>query len=268
MPVLDHWHIDGSEHGTAHWVGRAGHMVYAVGRFDDTPMGRAAEKHYQRNPGKYKVSQKFLYPRWAEKNGVIYDYNAYKISTLPDGTEANPFTGFISIEEDKLMPLSEEKKKSLRDLFGSEEVFEQALKQIEAMESQGEKLAKMGVKFKEYADLTTPAPATPAPQATNDLLVTVLESQKSLVDGFDVVEKALEGIKAHFDAKVAELEKAKTAFEVKTKELDLFLAEKPRRIEDAEIVTDEKAKEAIAQQSAGMQFDPRYPGMKVPIAQK
>lgn len=267
MPKLRHWHIAGSEHGQAQWAARAGHMVFAVGRFDDTAMGRAAEKHYQRNPGKYNISHKFLYPVWAEKQGVIYDYNAYEISTLPVGTEANPFTGFISIEEDKLMPLSEEKKKSLRSLFGSEEVFEQAMKQIEAMEAQGDKLAELGVKFKEYADLTTPANVTPAPQAQSELLLTVLEGQKSLVDGFDVVEKALEGIKAHFDAKVAELEKAKTAFEAKTKELDLFLSEKPRRVEDAQVVTDEKAKETIAQQSAGTEFDPRYPGMKVPLAQ-
>jgi 2'-5' RNA ligase len=258
MPVLDHWHIDGSEHGKAVWVGRAGHMVFAAGRFDATPMGRAAEKTYQRHPGKYKVSQKFLYPRWAEKNGVIYDYNAYKISTLPDGTEANPFTGFISIEEDKLMPLSEEKKKSLRELFGSEEVFGEAMKQIDAMEAQGDKLAKLGVKFKEYADLTQAATPVPTSQVPADLLLSVLEGQKSLVDSFDFVEKALEGMKAHLDAKVADLAKAEAEFKEKAAQLQLRLDEKPRRIEEAEVVVNKEAAEAIAQQNSGVQFDSFY----------
>lgn len=267
MPVLDHWHMDGSEHGKVHWVGRAGHKVFAVGRFDDTPMGRAAEKHYQRNPGKYKVSQKFLYPRWArDEDGTIHEYNAYKISTLPDGTEANPFTGFVSIEEDKLMPLSKEKKDSLRALFGSDEgAYQQALKQVEAMEAQGEKVAQLGVKYKEFADVTPAAP-TPEPGIPADLLLVVLEGQKSLSDGFDVITHALEGMKTQFDAQVAELKTAQKAYLDKASELQSRLDEKPRRIEDSETVTDEKAADAIAKMSAGVEFDPRYPGMQVPIA--
>lgn len=265
MPVLRHWHVAGSEHGKAQWVARAGHMVVAVGRFDDSAMGRAAEKHYQRNPGKYKISHKFLYPRWAEKEGVISDYNAYEISTLPVGTEANPFTGFISIEEDKLMPVSKEKQESLRKLFGNEEIFSEAMKQIEAMEAHGDKVAELGVKFKEFGDVT---PATPVP--TNgvpaDLFLSVLEGQKSLSDGFDVITQALEGMKAHFDAKMAELDTVKLGFEEKAKALQLRLDEKPRRIEEAEVVTDAKALAAIAEQSAGTQFDSFYGdlGVKTP----
>lgn len=263
MPVLRHWHIPGSDHGKAQWIARAGHMVIAIGRFDDTPIGRAAEKGYQRNRGKYKVSHRFLYPVWAEKAGVIEDYNAYEITTAPDGAEVNPYTRFTTFKEDA-MPVPEERLKSLRQLLNNDEAYQAAIKTIEEVEAQGDKLAQLAVKFKTFADLTpaaTPAPASLSP----DLLLVVLEGQKTLADSFDFVEKALEGMKAHFDAKVAEMETAKQAFEAKSKQLDVVLAEKPRRIEAAEVAADEKAKEAVEQQGSGVEYDQRWPGMQVPV---
>lgn len=264
MPVLRHWHVAGSEHGVAEWVGRAGHMVVAVGRFDDTPQGRAAEKAYQRTPDKYGVSHKYFYPLWAEKAGAIEEYNAFEISTAPRGAEINPYTGFSTIQEDVPMPLDEMKKKSLRAIFKDEDAFESAMKAIEASEKQGDKIAELAVNFKAFADATpvTPPPATDIPA---DLLLIVLEGQKSLSDGFDVVTQALEGMKAQFEAKVAQLETVQKAYLDKAAQLQLRMDEKPRRIEDAETVVDEKATEVIAQQKAGVEFDPKYPGMQVPL---
>jgi hypothetical protein len=230
MPVLRHWHIAGSEHGVAEWVGRAGHMVIAIGRFDNTPQGRAAEKSYLRHPDRYAVSHKFLYPSWAEKAGVIEDYNAYEISTAPRGAEVNPYTGFTTIQEDA-MPLSPDKQASLRDLFKDEKAFQAAMESIQAIEAQGDRVAQLAVKFKTFADVT-PAPSVPVTEVPADLLLIVLEGQKTLAEGWDMVEKALEGMKTQLDA---------------------------------DTVTDEKAAEIIRQQAAGTQFDPRYPGMQVPL---
>lgn len=265
MPVLRHWHIVGSEHGVAEWIGRAGHMVIAIGRFDDTPQGRAAEKAYQSNPDKYGVSHKYYYPLWAEKAGVIDEYNAFEISTAPRGAEVNPYTGISTIQEDIPMPLDEMKKKSLRKIFKDEEAYQSAMKAIEASEAQGDKIAQLAVNFKAFADVT-PAEVAPEPGIPADLLLVVLEGQKSLSDGFDVITQALEGMKTQFEAKVAQLETAQKAYLDKASELQLRLDEKPRRIEDAETVTDEKAADAIAKMSAGVEFDPRYPGMQVPLA--
>lgn len=155
------------------------------------------------------------------------------------------------------MPLDEVKKKSLRTLFEDEKAYQSAIEAIEASEKQGDKIAQLAVNFKAFGDVTPPTPV-PTTDIPADLLLIVLEGQKSLSDGFDVITQALEGVKAHFDAKVAELDAVKLVFEEKAKALQLRLDEKPRRIEDAATVTDEKALAAIAEQSAGTQFDSFY----------
>lgn len=141
MPELWYWHMP-VRHGVAEWVGRVDNVMMAVGKFDDTPEGKAFEEFYTKEGNKQRLSHGFFYPSSMKIDGVYHVYDTFEITTLPKGKEANPFTSFERIKE---MPVTEEKKNSLVSILGPQ----LAQKYLGDAELRSKAIEDMGVKFKE-----------------------------------------------------------------------------------------------------------------------
>lgn len=275
LPELWHWHTPGTRHGEALWIDKVGnHMVVAVGKFDDTPAGKAAEEQYQKM-GPVKLSHGFHYPVWAKKGNVYLDYNTFEITTLPPGREANPFTTF---EEVKAMSaLSQEIRDSLTTLFGAQ--APDVIKQVEAIHEGGEAIRELGTKFKDFGSASDPAANKGNDPATVDVNFAnvILKSQADQVDLMGRIMKVVEG----FDGRVKTLETLVTdkvkALDDERKKLKSELDLLPSRVEDAVKAAvnddDEEEDEAKKQLNAqdpnnpanNKQYDPMFPGMNVPM---
>lgn len=195
MPELWVWHTAGTRAGKALWVDKAGHIVYAVGKFDDTPQGRALEATMQRaKAGEFTLSHGFTYESWALKEGVYHDLNVFEISVLPVGAEANPYTAITAIREDSKM-LTDEKKQFFTRVFG--ERAGEVIKLAENFEKAGKAIADAGVQYKEYADYTPPV-ETGAKAANDDvetgykdLVLDVVTSQGAVLTEVNAMQLAL-----------------------------------------------------------------------------
>jgi hypothetical protein len=152
MPELWTWHTEGTRHGVAIMVERVGKSLIALGKFDDTPAGRAAEKFYARHGSDIALSHGFMFPMWARTpDGVYKAFNTFEISTLPRGKEANPYTTFEMVKEANTMPLSDERVKFIRDVLGK--AADTVLSLVDDQEQRDKALEDSGVKFKEFVDL-------------------------------------------------------------------------------------------------------------------
>lgn len=164
MPELRFWHIPGSGHGKALWVDRIDHMMVAVGRYDDTPLGHLMEKHYETTDRAYGMSQGFTATKSKHfKNGVWYDLNTFEISTLPPEKAANVMTLFSEVKsmasQESLALLKDILVKGLGQESGEAE-FQNVLSVTETMNKEAEKL---GVRYKDFTDpAKVDAPASEA----------------------------------------------------------------------------------------------------------
>lgn len=112
MPLLDFWHTK-AFHGQAFWVDRVGHVMLAVGKFDDSPLADGMKEYYATHGDKLRVSHGFLFDPAQRLSGVYHDYHSFEISPLPADIAANEHTGFMNIEEFQKQMLTDEKRKQL-----------------------------------------------------------------------------------------------------------------------------------------------------------
>jgi hypothetical protein len=156
MPELWFWHIPGTKHGQADWLGRIGHFCVASGTFDDSDAGKRAHKFYGRQT--YAVSHGFRYPLDQLVDGVYHQFNTFEISPLPPDEAANPYTSF---EDIKAMSITPRKLKQLKELFGDEiaaEIIASATEKSKAIEA-------LGAKYKDFVKMSE----DDAPRDTEDM---------------------------------------------------------------------------------------------------
>lgn len=119
-PELWFYHIPGTAHGKAHYVGKIGRMVVAIGEFVDTPFTEHMKRYYQSRD--MRVSHGYLFNRRFKRGGVYYLHHTYEVSPLPPGAEANPYTGLF-LGETLMNGVDEHQMKALMEaLNGSEEL--------------------------------------------------------------------------------------------------------------------------------------------------
>lgn len=245
LPVLTHWHIvkwnedgtldrkGGAVYGEAEWVERIGHFGVAVGKFHDTPLGRAAQKAFSKAaPGEFTMSHGFFTrPDKKDKNGLIHAFNTFEISTLPAGFEANPLTSFFAVKE-KVMPLTAEKKASLVKLFGAEGAAP-IIADLQAVEEASKTLDQAGgLEFKDLNDPTPDAPDTQDDSGSAD--------ETALKDLFgDLVKDA----GALASGLVAE-QKARRALDTRLKRLEDAFEMDPVPVGEGDPVNDKKERKA------------------------
>lgn len=121
FPELWYWHINGTKHGQATWVGMIGRYAVAIGEFDNTPAAKAFKRHYQKQP--HQLSHGFRYDPKDKKNGVYYKYHTFEISPLPAGKEANELTTFAIKSGENTMKLSKEQFESLASIVGVDDAI-------------------------------------------------------------------------------------------------------------------------------------------------
>ncbi len=214
MPVLQAWHIPGTEHGEADVIWRNDHFVHAIGHFYDTPDAQKAIEFYRKNAGKIKMSHGFVVPQNAFDGKHYDDFNTIEITTLPPYAAANPYTSFEELQT-MAKQLTDEKRRYVETLFGKDKVAE-----IEAADEQrGKALEDMRIAYKDFADTTEPAAETPAPTSEQEKALTavytdLVASQDELVEVVATLTKALKAkdeaitkLEAKFDVQIAALQK-------------------------------------------------------------
>lgn len=222
MPELWLAHIRGTKHGQALWVGKAGHMIWAAGKFDDTPAGKAAEKYYKKRNGDTTMSHAFAYPIQAKKTedlpegvkAVYDDLTVFEITTLEPGEEANPFTDFKTLEELEAMPISDKERERIKAVFG--QAADTVLANAEVAEKAGEIFREIGTAYKSYVDTTEPtenaekgAVEPIGAELLSDVLIAqgdVATALKGIEGKTLAVEKTATAEMAALKARVAQLE--------------------------------------------------------------
>ena len=270
-PELWLWHTKGTRHGEAMSIERYGHMIIAVGTFDDTPMGRAAEQFY-RTAKDIQLSHGFYHPSYdPDENGVYHDINTFEISSLPANTAANPFTSFAYIEEKEQM--KESQRAFIQAVFG-EEAASKIEESVKSIEQSGDEIRDAGTAYKDFADLTQdeqPANKEASEADVNalgakfgELFQEIFEAQAYLSEETATVSKALKGLAGKVEAAVNHLNAQTKAFETTLKSLKTEVELAPRSVQDVQpTVTDEEAAKSIEAQQE-VEYDPIFGDMKVP----
>lgn len=161
MPELWLHHTEGARIGQATYVDRVGKSTYALGKFDDNAVGKAAERYYKRHSNESALSHGFNYPIWARgADGVYKAFNTFEISVLPRGSESNPYTTFDVVKELNKMPVTPAAEKYIREVLGAQ--ADTVLATLDEKETRDKALEDAGVKFKDFVDL----PADETPEAT------------------------------------------------------------------------------------------------------
>ena len=155
-PELWAYHIPGSKHGEAQFVGRIDHYAIAAGSFDDTTLGQRAADVYARAGKKYAMSHGFNYPPSQLIDGVFHQFNTFELSTLPVKAAANPYTAF----EEMNKMLTEDQVKELGTLFGPEIAAEI----VANTEAKSKAIEAAGVAYKSFAVVADVKEDAPEPE--------------------------------------------------------------------------------------------------------
>lgn len=200
MPELWFWHVPGTAHGKALWVDRIGHFMVAVGRFDDSELGRRFAAHYAEADA-YAVSHGFKARPSDLRDGVWHDYNTFEVSPLPTAAAANPFT----LMEVKAMSMTDEKRRLLEEIVGKDMADEI----VRHSEARGKALEALGEQYKDVSHAEADAVSAEVAavdsikQAVGPLLVDltadlgeVVESQQKAVERAASTEAEVRDLKA------------------------------------------------------------------------
>lgn len=184
LPMPDLWwfHVKGTKHGQAEWIGRIGLLTLAIGKFDNTPIAEKFKSYYRAN--EQRLSHGFFYDPRRFKGGAYNYYNTFEITTLSPGNEANPYTIFEVFDN-----MDEAKLKQLAAIVGDHDAELIAKNGVSA----SKQLADLGVRFKAMSE-GTPVPVAPA--ATTPDPVAPATADKGLDTRITAVENTvLEGFK-------------------------------------------------------------------------
>lgn len=206
-PELWLYHAKGSRIGEADMIARVGHFVLAVGRFDETSAGQAAQKSLTGWREALGVSHGFTYLADDLRDGVYHAFNTFEISVLPSvDAAANPFTSF---EDIKNMSISEQKAAFLQRVLGDAE----AARVVKETEAAGKALEEAGVAFKQYASAEDPQVGekdNEAHKALEALVADLISDQSEVMQATVGASKALTAYKAELDALRAEVDTFKS----------------------------------------------------------
>ncbi len=189
-PDLLYWHVLGTKHGQAEWIGREGHINIAVGSFDDTPMAALFRKEYEKTP--HRTSHTYAHPKAGrDENGHYVSYFDVELSPLPAGKEANEWTSFIDIKELKTMPITPDKRAKLEAILGKE----LAAQTLDTASTMSAELEAIGLKWKDAEGLPS------VDQDARDAIKEVATANKAAIElsqkaVTDVLTTIQTGIKA------------------------------------------------------------------------
>lgn len=141
-PELWFWHIPGTKHGQADYVGRVGHFAVAAGEFDSSPLAQSMKAHYSK--GEWAVSHGFRYPPSQKQHGVYHHFTTFELSPLRPQAAANPYTEFNEVVK---MQISPDAIAELKAVVGESE----AARILQTAESSGKQL-EQDTRYKSAAE--------------------------------------------------------------------------------------------------------------------
>lgn len=226
-PELWVWHVPGSKHGQADWLGRIGNFAVASGTFDDTAAGRHAKAAYARRGQRYQMSHGFFYDVNRKKDGSYHQFNTFELTTIPAKAKAaaNSFTDFQGA--DLMQTLTPDRRAELETLLGKE-VADELIAKTEAKDKA---LTEMGVAYKDFAvvddvNVETEAAKEAAASASKDFTQLVVD---------------LVGDHAHVSTQIADAVKALVAYKQST---DKLIADQNSKITKLEEALDQRPRSA------------------------
>jgi hypothetical protein len=124
MPYLFFWHIP-YPLGRADWVGRVGHVVAAVGHYEDFGDKEIFDgfmDYFGATDDPFMVSHGFIYNSKDKIEDAYTRFRTFEISPIPvdKGVPANPLTVFKSVQEFNMFVVNDEKKAKLAEILGPE----------------------------------------------------------------------------------------------------------------------------------------------------
>ena len=159
-PEVRLWHVPGSRVGYAEMVDYVDGFMLSAGRFD--PGMEPAAARLAELSDDLGVSHGFVYPVWAKKDGVVWEYFTFEVSPLPRSKESNEWTVFGAEATAKGvgdMPMTPDKRAFLVDVIGEEKTG----KVEESLANFSKDLEEHGIDWKEVGAVLAQAPETPAP---------------------------------------------------------------------------------------------------------
>ena len=158
MPYLFFWHIP-YPLGQAEWVARVGHITVAVGHYKDFGDKEIFDKfmqYFETTDDPFMVSHGFLFNTKDKVDDTYTRFLTFEISPIPvdKGVPANPLTVFKSVQEFKMLVVSEEKKAKLVDILGAET----AERLLSLADKYSNEIRNMNLKYKEGDELGEVAP--------------------------------------------------------------------------------------------------------------
>lgn len=182
-PELWFYHVKGTVHGKAIWLGGVDKMMVAVGIFDDSPITKKFIRYYRTTDEPLGVSHGFKFPVWSKKGGVYTSYNTFEISPLPLEAAANVYTSF----EELKMQITEQQVAALEKIVGKDtakQIVSEAAKHSKA-------LVEADVAYKDFADLTeTPDGEETGMSVVGKTMLTLIEAQGQLAKHQADMQKA------------------------------------------------------------------------------
>lgn len=240
LPELWVWHAGKQVAiGSADWVSTHDHFLMAAGQFYGAAAAKTAKAYYAKHAPETGISHGYTYPESKFDGKAYHQFNTFEISLLPRGAEANWYT---SLEGVKAMPLSEDKQKYLKEVFGEEH----ATRILADWEKRGKALETIGVEFKDFA---APNGET---QAASTSAKAVDAAEKSLKDLFpELVEGSAEAVTVALEAarrvKTVEADNAVLRAELKDIRAELNLKPKSVAQGGGAVLDPEKGKAVYAE---------------------
>jgi hypothetical protein len=304
VPLPELWihHTKGTRIGQATFVDRIGKSTFAIGKFDETPAGREAERYYRKHADETSLSHGFSFPMWGRDAGGVYTaFNTFEISVLPRGSESNPYTTFDVVKEQNKMPVSPDAEKYIREVLSK--VADTVLTTLDDKEKQDKALETLGVGFKEFVDLPkddedddekaeaeaveeetqpaadetvteevvaeeTEAPAAEMPdekaEEMDGLLTQVIEGQGVLMEMLTALSERIGAVETdtagRYETMASQVKELQTILELgKIKQSVVKAAGSPA--DDKQL---EAAVAAIETKAGPGDFDPLFPGLRIP----
>jgi cation transport regulator len=115
LPELWFYHLPFVKFGQATHVMKAGRFAVAFGQIDDTPIAKALFRHAIDQ--QYLLSHGFKYSPAEFIDNTYHAIRTFEISVLPSEVASNPYTTFLSInqeQEDKVMKMTDAQRAALK----------------------------------------------------------------------------------------------------------------------------------------------------------
>jgi hypothetical protein len=256
------WHHDGLTVGDIVWADMAGPFLVEVSKERDDIISKTAWDYWESDAGNKDLgaSHRFLYRKQDKSDdGTLSLISKFETTTLPRQAAAANLLTFSGV-----IPMSKARDEYLDKMFGIDGAAE-LLK--DGPQKLAEKLAEAGVEHKS-TDEPTPDEAIQAAETNfGALILQLINAQAENAETMDKIGEQFKALSMQLETRQKDYDAKYEALAQDNAQLREQMKQAPRASEaPATVVKDAEAKKVI--QEKQVSFDPRFPGMDVPMEEK